>query len=216
MQSVKQSIEGEDFVGLFGVACDRYAVLSSAFRENEVLSVPTHKTSIYGTGLLGMFCVGNTRGFLVPYFVSDTELSGLIDFLGPLGVEVNRVSDKFTALGNLICCNDTAAIVSPLLNDFEKIEETLNVNVVSMDLAGLKEVGACIYPTNKGFLAHPDLENQLPKLSEILGVSGKTGTVNFGVPYVSSGLLANTNSFLTGHKTSGIELGVIDQALGFL
>ena len=39
---------------------------------------------------------------------------------------------------------------------------------------------------------------------------------NFGFPFVKSGLIANSNGYLAGSRTTGIELGRIDEALGFL
>jgi len=215
-EDVHTQVEGEEFIGLLGMACDKYAVISPGFKEKQILGVPTLKAPIYNSFLVGMFCVGNSTGLLVPYFVSELEMQRLRDFLEPLSVRVEKAQDKLTSLGNLIALNDEAAIVSPLFQDTALLEDLFGVNVVVMDLAGHLEVGACLTATNKGFIAHPDCEAILGEIEDVLGVAGATGTVNFGVPFVSSGLIANTNNYLAGKRTSGIELGVIDKALGFL
>ncbi len=42
------------------------------------------------------------------------------------------------------------------------------------------------------------------------------GTVSFGSPLVGSAILATTKGLITGTKTSGPELGRIEDALGFI
>jgi translation initiation factor 6 len=210
------SVLGEDFVGLLGFASDAYTILSPAFKGGDVLGAPTLKTKVYGTNLVGLFCAGNSNGMLVPYFTSDSELRELREFAGELGVEVARVAGRYTALGNLVAANDTATYVSDTLRDVETIRDVLDVEVVSGDIAGRSEVGAYLSVTNGGFLAHPDAEDKLGELAELFKVQGLTGTVNRGIPYVKSGLIANSNGYITGEQTTGIELQRIDDALGFI
>ena len=212
------SINGEDFVGLLGFTTDRYAILSENFRKTDVLNVPVLKTRIYGTNLVGMFCSGNSNGLLVPYFISDEDIDKIKKFLDESGVDINigRLFDKYTAIGNMIACNDKAAIVSPDILDTKVIKDILNVEVVQDYIAKHKEVGACCIATNKGFVAHPDAKDELDKISDIFGVKGDAGSVNFGFPFVKSGIIANSYGYITGFRTTGIELGRIDEALGFL
>jgi len=42
------------------------------------------------------------------------------------------------------------------------------------------------------------------------------GTINYGFPLVGSSLLANTKGYVAGLETTGIELGRIEEALGFI
>ena len=209
------SVQGEDFIGLLGTATDAYAVLSSNFPETEALGVPIVKTRLYGTNLIGLFCVGNSNGLLLPYFISDDEIEELKKSLGE-EIEIGRLMDKCTAIGNLIACNDHAAIVSPLISETRTIKKVLGVKVVQRRISGHDEVGACCVATNRGFLVHPDAEDELKKISKIFKVNGLVGSVNFGFPFVKSGLIANSNGYLAGSRTTGIELGRIDEALGFL
>ncbi|MBD3389152.1 MAG: translation initiation factor IF-6 [Candidatus Altiarchaeales archaeon] len=209
------SVNGEDYIGLLGYATDKYALLSNNFPDVEALSVPVLKTRIYGSNLAGLFCAGNSNGILAPYFISDLELKTLKEFADEIGVGVGRVEGKYTALGNLIACNDHAALISNNIRDHTTIKDVLDVEIVSGDVAGHSEVGAYTLATNKGFITHPQAENQLQDLKDILKVEGMTGTVNRGIPYVKSGLIANTHGYITGTQTTGIELQRIDDALGF-
>lgn len=212
------SVNGEDLVGLLGLATDSYALLSSNFRDVSVLEVPIIKTRIYGTNLVGLFCTGNSHGLLLPYFIDDEKIDKIRKSLSKFDVhvEISRVIDRFTAIGNLVAVNDNAAIVSPKFNDLKIFEDALDVEIVQRDIAGHEEVGSCCVATNKGFLVHPDAEEELKEISEIFKVRGKAGSVNFGFPFVGSGLIANSSGYVTGLITTGIELGRIDDALGFL
>ncbi|ODS42534.1 MAG: hypothetical protein MSIBF_04250 [Candidatus Altiarchaeales archaeon IMC4] len=216
MHLQQTSIQGEDFVGLFGMATDKYAILSENFPECDVLGVPVYRTKIYGTNLVGLFCSGNSNGLLLPYFVSDEELKKIKDFVSQFGVVVEKVFDKHTATGNMIACNDKAAIVSPRVLDASDIEDALGVEVIQCDIALYEEVGSCCIATSKGFLVHPEAEETLAELEKIFKVPGLAGSVNFGFPFVKSGVIANSSGYVTGTRTSGIELGRIDEALGFL
>ncbi len=199
-----------------GLATNRYAVLAPDFTGEEVLDVPVLKAKVYGTNLVGMFCAGNSNGLLVPYFTSDHEVGELEKFCSQHGAEVARLGGKYTALGNLIACNDRGAYVSRHIRDLDTIRDTLGVEVTVGDVGGHSEVGAHLLATNKGFIAHPDAEDRLDELKDVFGAAGMVGTVNFGVPYVKAGLIANSRGYITGTRTTGIELQRIDDALGFM
>ncbi|MFC2162556.1 translation initiation factor IF-6 [Candidatus Altiarchaeota archaeon] len=216
MHYESKRVQGEDFIGLLGLATDKYSILSQSFPKTHALDVPSSRTMIYDTNLTGMFCAGNSNGLLVPYFVKDDELRKLERFLNPLGAEVARMEDRHTALGNMISANDNACIHSPNILGYTALEDTLGVEAVSMSVGGHEESGACLVATNKGFIATPDAEGQVKELEDILKVPGDVGTVNFGVIFPKSGLIANSNGYIVGERTSGIELGEIDDALGFI
>ncbi|MBU0761499.1 MAG: translation initiation factor IF-6 [Candidatus Altiarchaeota archaeon] len=215
MRVEQTTVYGESFVGLMGLATDKYAIVCPGLDETDVLKVPTLKTKIYDTHLVGMFCAGNSNGLLVPYFTPDNELHELQRFAKANGFNVARIDGKYTAIGNLIATNDKRALVSEDILEYKKIQETLDVEVVSGNIASKKEVGTYILATNKGFIAHPDAEKQLKQLEEVFGVKGLLGTVNCGIPFVRSGIIANSFGYITGRKTTGIELQRIDDALGF-
>ena len=214
MHLEQKHIHGEDFIGLFGIATDKYAVISENFPETKVLGVPTLNTHIYGTQLVGMFCAGNSSAFFVPYFVEDNEIKLIKKFFKDIDVEIVKVKDRVTAIGNLVACNDFGAVISPKFTD-TSVFDALGVEIVKADISGHEEVGACCVATNKGFLVHPEAEDDTGFFSGIFKVEGMAGSVNFGFPFVKSGLIANSNGYITGRRTTGIELGRIDDALGF-
>jgi len=215
MRFTQLQVHGETFIGLLGFGTDKYAMLSDDFPKTDVLDVPHMGTKVYGTGLVGMLCQGNSNGMLLPYFVSDEDMAKIKEFAREVGFNVARIGGRHTALGNLIACNDHGAIVSPTVED-KKVEDILDVETVRMNVAGSSESGACILATNKGFLAHNDAEEQLQEISAILKVKGLCGTVNYGFPFVKSGVIANSKGYMAGMRTTGIELGRIEDALGFI
>jgi len=123
-----------------------------------------------------------------------------------------------TALGNLILANDMGAIISPLLRKHrEKIAEFLEVKTEVSTVAGLKICGSAAIATNKGCLAHPQIKDDEKALIErILEVPVMIGTVNYGSPYVKSGIIANSSNFAVSEHSTGPEMGNIFEALGFL
>ena len=154
-------IEGDDFIGLFGFSTDKYALLSRNFPQvKEILGVKEVRTTVYGTGLLGLFCAGNSHGLLLPYFLKGREKN--LKKLLPSGVRVEIVSGKFTAIGNLVVSNDNGAIISPkLFREKKLIQDVLGVETVKKKIGGHEEVGSCCLATNKGFLAHPNAKEEL-------------------------------------------------------
>jgi translation initiation factor 6 len=217
MFSDQVTVRGEDFIGLLGFATDTYALICPDFKSDSVLGVPTLKTKAYGTSLVGMFCTGNSKGIIVPYFVSDTEYETIVNFMKPLGVEALKIDDRYTAIGNMIALNDKRALISNVLTkDYKQLQDVLGVEVVAGDVAGHIEVGAYVIATNKGYLAHPDAEHKLTELDGIFKAKGMVGTVNCGMPYVKAGLIVNGNGYITGSRTTPIELQRIEDGLGLM
>ncbi len=96
----------------------------------------------------------------------------------------------------------------------KKIADTLGVEVVRGEIAGLPYVGSLATATNKGVLAHPMLREEEEKvLADVLKVPVDVGTINCGVPYVSTGLIGNDWGAVAGSVTTGPEMFIIGQAL---
>ncbi len=132
---------------------------------------------------------------------------------------ITIMETKKTAFGNLVLVNDKGAVVDPRLKEPEikKISETLGVEVVPTEIAGLPYVGSLAVATNKGVLAHPLLKDEERKiLEDVFKVPVDVGTVNCGVPYVGTGLIANSHASVAGSMTTGPEMFIIEHALGTL
>jgi translation initiation factor 6 len=64
-----------------------------------------------------------------------------------------------------------------------------------------------VVATNSGAGVHPKVtEEEVKAISEALQVQAEPLTVNGGVPFLSSGIVANSKSVVVGNLTSGPEL----------
>lgn len=63
----------------------------------------------------------NRNGLLVPTTTTDQELQHLRNTL-PDHVKIQRIEERLSALGNVICCNDHVALVHP---DIERETEEM-------------------------------------------------------------------------------------------
>lgn len=207
--------KGNENIGFYGVVSDTYAVFTVDFKTRDLFDNHCVKDiRIGGTDLIGLFATGNSNGLVVPDLVRDHEAEQLRDSDVPFHI----VEDRYTAIGNLILCNDTGCIISPHLEDHrDAIADGLDVPVETGTVAGLNIPGSCGVATNKGVLLHRDAtEDELAHVEDVLGVDADIGSVNFGSPYVHSGILANSTDLLIGPNTTGPETQRIQDALGFL
>ena len=103
-------------------------------------------------------------------------------------------------------------------NKYKKlIEDTLDCEVETGQIAKLNIVGSVAIASNKGCLCHPKVtDKERQQMEKLFDVNVMIGTVNHGVPMVGSGLVANTKGAIIGNQTTGIEMGRIEEALGFL
>ena len=142
-----------------------------------------------------------------------------MDKIKEQGLDIFAVKDVINAAGNDILVNDNGALIHPDIGDhsMKKIGETLGVPVQRGTIASLKTIGMAAVVTNKGCLCHPKVTDEEKKqLEKLFDVNVMIGTVNHGVPMIGSGLIANTKGAIIGNLTTGIEMGRIEEALGFL
>ncbi len=149
-----------------------------------------------------------------PFLLPVPALSGYVmhDVVFP-------IKDVINAAGNDILTNDHGALVHPDLKNstVKKIGETLDVPVQKGTIASLGTVGMAAVVTNKGCLCHPKTtKEEKQQLEKVFDVDVMIGTVNHGFPMIGSGLVANTKGAIIGKMTTGIEMGRIEEALGFL
>ena len=200
-------------IGLFIKANDSIIVIPFGFAETKITKL-THYlhveekifTSIASTRLIGPMTVMNNNGILLPSIASDEEICILKQ---ASGLNVERLKSKFTAIGNLISTNDNGALMSPLLNSEvnQQVRDVLGVPVNSITVGGFIQTGSMIVATNIGAAIHPRAtEEEIKIISESLQVQVEPATVNGGVPFLSSGIIANSKSVIVGSLTSGPEL----------
>jgi translation initiation factor 6 len=134
-------------------------------------------------------------------------------------LKVFPIKDVINAAGNDILANDNGALVHPDLHNssVKKISDILGVPVYKGTIASLGTVGMAAVVTNKGCLCHPKVTvEEKRQLEKVFDVDVMIGTVNHGFPMIGSGLVANTKGAIIGDMTTGIEMGRIEEALGFL
>lgn len=206
----KTDYRGKINIGLYALVTENFGLFPPEFKKKDLFEVEEVEVSIANTNLLGLFCAGNSHGLVLPSIVKDIELDKL------QATNYVTIDSELTALGNLILCNDRGAIISKHLKDKrEKIEEALAVKTVVGSLHGLNIVGSGGIATNNGALLHRDSSDQeIAVVESNLEVEADIGTVNFGSPYVGTGILANSRGVLVGNQTKGPELGRIYSTIG--
>lgn len=219
---LRATVSGSAYIGVFASVVGDAVLLrpdiDASSREDigEELNVEPVATTIGGGSTVGSLVAGNQHGVVVSRQITGRERETLE---GALGRSVTALPGRHNAAGNLVLANDYGAIAHPDLSDeaTAAIEETLDVSVASSALGGVKTVGMAGVATNKGVLCHPQAtEDELDLLDAHLDVPGDIGTVNHGSPLVGSGLLATTDGYVTGDRTTGPELGRIEDALDLI
>jgi len=216
---IRVNFNGNPNLGVYAIATDKYVLVrfdlyqKTLNKLKDTFKVPVLKTKIAESPIIGVFAVGNSNGILVPYFTLESEINTLKK---ELGVIVEKVPSKMTALGNIILANDKGAVAHPELERkaIKVIEDVLDVEVVCGKIYRLPLVGSMSVATNKGAIVHPMAsDEELGWLSSVLKVPVDIGTVNHGSPFVGAGMIANSYGAATGLPTTGPELLRIERAL---
>jgi translation initiation factor 6 len=181
----------------------------------EILGVKVVELCIADSTIIGSLLTCNSSGAIVTAFTNkETFLT-----LEQQGLRVFPIKDIINAAGNDILANDYGALVHPELKTttIKQISTILGVPVQKGTIASLGTVGMAAVVTNKGCLCHPKAtDEELQQLKKVFDVDVMIGTVNHGFPMIGSGLVANTKGVIIGNMTTGIEMGRIEEALGFL
>ena len=168
--------------------------------------------AVANTRLMGALMVINNHGVLLPSTAYQDEYDF---FKKETDLQVGVLDSKYTALGNVICANDKGAIASPWLSpeDVDTIKQVLDIEVVQKRISGLNVVGSMMVANNSGAVIHPEADEEDMKMfANVLGVHIEHATINGGIPYVESGILANNKSVVVGTLTTGPEIMMLTRA----
>jgi translation initiation factor 6 len=213
------SIVGSASIGVYAFATEnivmipRMVPLEKAEEYATWLKTKLLYTHIGGSVLGGALVCANSYGMVLPNYVRQEELDAIKSVFDG---NITIMETKKTAYGNLVCASDKGAVVDPRFKEDEisLIADALGVEVVPTEIAGLPYVGSLAVATNKGVLAHPLLKDEERKILEnVFKVPVDVGTINCGVPYVGTGLLANSHAAVAGSMTTGPEMFIIGNAL---
>ncbi|MBN1860707.1 MAG: translation initiation factor IF-6 [Candidatus Thermoplasmatota archaeon] len=208
-------------IGIYCRANDSVVFLQKSLSKKTknlvgtVLGTKIQELYVADSTIIGSLLTCNSSGAIVTAFASQETFRTLKQ----QGLRVYPIKDIINAAGNDILTNDHGALVHPDLKNstIKKISETLDVPVEKGTIASLGTVGMAAVVTNKGCLCHPKTTDEEKKqLEKVFQVDVMIGTVNHGFPMIGSGLVANSKGAIIGKLTTGIEMGRIEEALGFL
>ena len=217
MAVILADVFGSPNIGVYCFSNEDVAVVPpglTARRMNQIaqaLDVRMCSTTVGGSTLVGALVTGNSNGLLVPHIIRDYEY----DRIQKLS-KVSIVKCRWTALGNVVLANDFGAVVHP---DAPKeigdsVNDLLKVKPVQAKIGTLSFVGALGIATNKGAILSPNtLKEEQSIVEAALHVEAQLSTTNGGVPFVKSGILANSKGAAVGPLTRGAELMQVSRAL---
>jgi len=216
------SIVGSASIGVYALATENIVIIPVMVPQEKAqeyadwLKAQLVYTTISGSVLAGSLVSANSNGMLVANSIRGEEIERIKKvFTGNITI----MESKKTAYGNLILANDKGAVVDPRFKpkEINQIAEALGVEVVPCEIASLPYVGSLAVATNKGVLAHPLIKEEEKKtLENVFKVPVDVGTVNCGIPYIGTGLLANSHASVAGSMTTGPEMFIIEHALDTL
>ena len=217
--ATKIQFENSSDIGVFARLTNAYCIVSdtgsesfySLFESDIATEIPVIHTSIGGTRNVGRLTCGDKNGLLVPNTITEEEFQNLKNNLPD--IVIKKIEDRFTALGNVISCNDSVAIVHPELDKKteEIISDILGVEVFRKTIAGNSLVGSYCVLNNKGGLVHPmTSKDELDELSNLFKIPISTGTINRGSDLISAGCCVNDFAGFIGKNTTMVELKVFN------
>ena len=135
--AVRASFENNCEVGCFAKLTNAYCLVAIGGSENFYSvfegelsdAIPVVHASIAGCRIIGRMCVGNRHGLLVPNNTTDQELQHIRNSL-PDSVQIRRVEERLSALGNVTTCNDYVALVHP---DLDRETEEILADVLKVE-----------------------------------------------------------------------------------
>ena len=206
-------------IGVFLKANDRTLLVPKGLAStksntlSQNLGVTALPASIGDSRLLGPLVAMNSKGAIVSRLAEQGEMR---EIASGAGINVARLESKLTSAGNLIAANDKFALVSPVLEPkaVQQVHDVLGTEVERMAMGEFYQVGALVVATNGGAAVFPGLpETEVARVAEMFGVDAYPTSVNRGVPFVASGLVANSRNAIVGSQTTGPELVFITRAL---
>jgi len=218
MDIIKYDVYSGPNIGIYTKVNNQFVFVPNGFAKTKAENLANYlqtdylTISIANTRLLGILTVLNNHGMLLPNTCSQGEIDHLKKHTD---LNIKLLDVKYNALGNMICVNDKGGIVSPTIDKkyVKEIEDVLDIEVLQKKIAGFYQVGAVMSATSNGGIIHPLTdEDDVSTFSNILGVKIEPATINGGIPFVSSGILANDNAIVVGTLTNGPEIMMLTSA----
>jgi translation initiation factor 6 len=205
-------------IGIYTKTNDKFVFVPNGFADTKAKTLASYLkaeyvfASVANTRVLGTMMVINNNGVLLPSLCSQWEVDY---FKKTTKLNVGILDTKHNALGNLIAANDKGGVVSPKIPSeaVKIIIDTLGIEVIQKKVAGYHQAGVMVSANNVGGIIHPETdEDDIRAISDVLKVKLEPATINGGIPYISSGILANNNAVVVGNLTNGPEIMMLTRA----
>jgi translation initiation factor 6 len=205
-------------IGIYAKVNDDFVFLPNGFAQTKAKTLASYLkaeavfASVANTRVLGTMMVLNNSGILLPSLCSQWEVDHIKK---ATKLSVGILDTKHNALGNLIAVNDKGGIVSPKIPSeaIKTIKDILGIEVIQKKVAGYHQAGVMVCANNIGGIIHPETdEEDIKAISDILKVKLEPATINGGIPYISSGILANNKAVVVGNLTNGPEIMMLTRA----
>ena len=222
MALVQKDLFNSPYAGVFCSTNDNLTLVPPGIPADdmeaisEALGTKLEIITLGGSRVLGTLIAMNNSGILVSNIVTDLELEKFEKISKTYKIDFGVLPDRSNAIGNNFLVNDSGGFSNERLGKRakDKAEEILKIKLVSQSINEMDTLGMIGCITNKGGLCHPDiLSSEKSVMEKVFDIKLMEGTVNFGLPLVGAGIVANSNGAVCGRQSTGVELGRMEEAL---
>ena len=200
----RENAFGSQFLGLYLFRNKGEMVFHSSLKKKGIIKiaealglkpVPVEVDTL----LLGVFFSGNQHGAIGSFEIPGTTM----------------LETRYTALGNLILCNSTGAVISPAIEDHAKlVKKALKVKTVVSTIAGMETVGTLGLCNDTGCLVHPAATDaEIAIIEKILKTRVEPGKIA-GSGFIGSFALATNKGLAIPRGTMAPDMTHAMEVLG--
>ncbi len=126
---LRANFNGTPFIGVFADTTENSLLITPEIDDYSDIKKELNVDNVYsgtigGSTVIGSMVAGNKNGYAVSSMARDHEIESLEK---ELGVDIQKVPGKLSAVGNLVLANNSHAVVSEKLGEEPRsiIGETL-------------------------------------------------------------------------------------------
>ena len=222
MALVQKDLFNSPYAGVFCATNDFLTLVPPGIPEDdmeaisEALGTKLEAVTLGGSRVLGTLIAINNNGILLSNIVTDLELEEFKRISQLHKIEFGVLPDRSNAIGNNFLVNDNGGFSNQRLGKRakDKAENILKINLTSRSLNNMDTLGMIGCITNKGGICHPDISRlEKEEMEKNFNLKIMESTVNFGLPLVGAGIVANSNGAVCGRQSTGVELGRMEEGL---
>lgn len=217
MKIQKMELFGNENIGMFLYSTNDFCIVPNSIKSKDekiiknTLEVKILKTNVMGLSTLQFVITGNSNGVIISNFAEREEIEKIKKI-----TNVFVVDTKYTALGNLIVCNDKGCVISSkVANLKEYIEDFLSIKTKIVSAGRSSLIGPRICTNNKGCIVSKNMRiDEIKIITNALNIKKiGDGTVNNGSIWIRCGCVVNDNGILIGYKTIPTEISTFFEVL---